>query len=137
MNQWTHSIYFAEFRDLSTKDPLCNLVAWQYVLTNQYQLKRCAEQIADLQKFLTDSYSAEGKSDTFNNILTFLLCLRNVPSIQQDQMVSDNRIFRTDQNTQKLCTGKLWINDKAYVNNYIDNQTVPEMVEWIGFDWNV
>ncbi|XP_044759477.1 gamma-tubulin complex component 6 [Coccinella septempunctata] len=75
-----------KFRDLSTKDPFCNLIAWQYVLSHQYNSRRCAEQIADLHKLLSDTYKVEGQLDTYNNILTFLLSLRNIPSIQHDQM---------------------------------------------------
>ncbi|XP_045477666.1 gamma-tubulin complex component 6 [Harmonia axyridis] len=75
-----------KFKDLSTNDPVCNITAWQYVLSHEYKLTKCAEQIANLHKLLSECYLAEGKFDTYNNILRFLLSLRNIPSIQYDQM---------------------------------------------------
>ncbi|KAK9887922.1 hypothetical protein WA026_000224 [Henosepilachna vigintioctopunctata] len=75
-----------KFRDLSTEDPVCNLLAWRYVLSHHYKLVKCSELIAAYHDFIYDSYKNDNKLDTYHNILKFLLSLRDIPSIEDDQM---------------------------------------------------
>ncbi|KAL3274680.1 hypothetical protein HHI36_016059 [Cryptolaemus montrouzieri] len=75
-----------KFKNLSTDDPFCNLSAWQYVLSHHYSLPKCAEQIADYHQFICQSYETNNESDLYKSVLKFLLNLRDIPVIHDDQM---------------------------------------------------
>lgn len=76
------------FRDLiGTTDPVCNLLSWQFQLTQDYGLKYHALELQTCVEKVQSLY--ESNSETFENILKFLLNLRNVPKKDENKLVSD------------------------------------------------
>ncbi|XP_030757168.1 LOW QUALITY PROTEIN: gamma-tubulin complex component 6-like [Sitophilus oryzae] len=67
-----------KFNDLEgSSDPVINLQAWCYTLINNYDF---AEEALELQEH-TEKLKAYYSNDvsSFNSLLTFLLCLKNIP----------------------------------------------------------
>lgn len=56
---------------------MLNLLAWCFTLRKDYDLEEKAQELESTTKMLKNLYSDDLQS--FNNVLTFLLCLRDLP----------------------------------------------------------
>lgn len=78
---------FVVFKDLKgTTDPFCNFSSWQFQLTHAYNLRDHALVLQESLDKLKILY--ESDMDLFGNILQFLLSLRNLPTKDQNKLVS-------------------------------------------------
>lgn len=72
------NILFSVFKDLKgTADPYCNLLSWQLTLIHDYDLKSHADNLQQCAENVQHCYG--DNTDTCNNVLQFLLSLRNIP----------------------------------------------------------
>lgn len=79
--------YILEFPDLQgTTNPMLNLLAWCFTLKIDYSLEEKAQELESATKMLKNSYSDDIQG--FNNVLTFLLCLRDLPKKTNNILVS-------------------------------------------------
>lgn len=65
---------------------MLNLLAWCFTLRKDYGLEEKAQELQTATEMLKNLYSADMQS--FNNVLTFLLCLRDLPQKTSDILVS-------------------------------------------------
>lgn len=62
-------------------DPYCNLLAWQFTLATQYGFQKHALEIKEYGDYVKENFSED--------IIQFLLCLRNIPKDNSDEFVKD------------------------------------------------
>ncbi|CAH0564249.1 unnamed protein product [Brassicogethes aeneus] len=75
----TYPAQIKAHKDLTgSLDPVCNLIAWEYQLLNDYDLKEHSIELQETAEVVEYCYG--DKKDDFRNVLQFLLSLRNVPA---------------------------------------------------------
>ncbi|XP_066246268.1 gamma-tubulin complex component 6 [Euwallacea similis] len=94
------------------KDPILNLLAWCYKINKDYGFTECAQELENTTDRLKSLYGDDIQS--FNRILTFLLCLKNIPKNThkkldlsslpdiEDEMTKFNNIFKFPQINEVL-----------------------------------
>lgn len=81
------NILLSVFKDLKgTTDPFCNLLSWQLTLIHDYDLRGYADNLQHCAEEFQQCYG--DNIDTCNNILQFLLSLRNIPTKDDNLLVS-------------------------------------------------
>ncbi|XP_050309188.1 gamma-tubulin complex component 6 isoform X2 [Anthonomus grandis grandis] len=74
-----------EFQDVEgATEPIINLLAWCYKLKQQYDFIECAEELQTNVELLQESYGPEKAS--FEAVLTFLLCLKDLPKKRTNKL---------------------------------------------------
>ncbi|KAF7285503.1 hypothetical protein GWI33_010601 [Rhynchophorus ferrugineus] len=74
-----------EYKDLEgAVDPSIHLLGWCYTLIHHYDRKEVADNLQRATEQLKNDYGAD--VETFNRILTFLLCLKSVPKKDSNKL---------------------------------------------------
>lgn len=68
-----------------SKEPMINLLAWCYKLRQEYDFPEPAQELEKRAGQLKSAYGDDINS--FNNVLTFLLCLKDLPKKTNNKLV--------------------------------------------------
>lgn len=68
-----------------SKEPMINLLAWCYKLRQEYDFPEPAQELEKRAGQLKSAYGDDINS--FNSVLTFLLCLKDLPKKTNNKLV--------------------------------------------------
>ncbi|CAG9773680.1 unnamed protein product [Ceutorhynchus assimilis] len=87
-----------KFKDLEgTDNPVHKMEAWCYQLTHEHDFGETAKDLQKHTEQLKQSYKED--TDSFNNILTFLLCLKDIPTKQKRNVLDLYSLPEIEENT--------------------------------------